>query len=116
MDKGSDFSSDPLSADGTLQRGIHRVGDSLHGGIDKVVDPVHGVVERASASAHQAVDRLASGVASAAQNLDERLDKARATPRHAVDCARDYVAARPLKAVALAFAVGWVWGRIGANR
>ncbi|WP_326533946.1 hypothetical protein [Pseudorhodoferax sp.] len=106
----------PAPDTGKLQRGVQQVGDNLHSTIDRVAQPVHGAVERASASAHQAVDRLASGVADAAQRVDERLDQARATPNHAVACAREYVAARPLKAVAAALALGWLLGRIGAYR
>lgn len=110
----SDFSNAPES--GTLRRGVQQVGENLHSTIDKVAQPVHGAVERASATAHQTVDRVASGVAGAAQRFDAQLERARATPNHAVECARDYVAARPLKAVAAALALGWLIGRIGAYR
>lgn len=101
---------------GKLQRGVQQVGDSLHSTIDRVAQPVLGAVDRASSTAHETVDRLASGVAGAAQRVDQRLHQARATPNHAVESARDYVAARPLKAVGAAFLVGWLLGRIGAHR
>lgn len=105
------------SADtGKLQRGVQQVGDNLHETIDRVAQPVRGAVERASVSAHETVDRLASGVAGAAQRVDDRLSQARATPNQAVASAREYVAARPLKAVAAALALGWLLGRIGAYR
>lgn len=101
---------------GKLQRGVQQAGDTLHSTIDRVTEPVLGAVDRASSTAHETVDRLASGVAQAAQRVDQRLHQARTTPNHAVECARDYVAARPLKAVAAAFVFGWLWGRIGAHR
>lgn len=114
MPDDTDAQSTPES--GQLQRGLQQAGDNLHAGIDRVAQPVHQAVSRASASAHQTVDRMAGGVAEAAQRFDERLDRVRATPNHALACARDYVAARPLKAVAAALALGWLLGRIGAQR
>jgi ElaB/YqjD/DUF883 family membrane-anchored ribosome-binding protein len=99
-----------------LQRGVQQVGDTLHATIDRVAEPVQGVVERAASAAHDTVERVAGGVQGAAERLDERLARARATPNEAVACARDYVVARPLQAVAIAFGVGWLLGRIGADR
>ncbi|MFT3720872.1 hypothetical protein [Pseudorhodoferax sp.] len=104
------------AADGPVQRGVHQVGESLHSTIDRVSAPAHGAVHRASASAHQAVDRLAGGVAAAAGQVDRRLGRVRDTPEQLLACARGYVAARPLKAVAAALALGWLVGRLGARR
>lgn len=101
---------------GRLQRGLQQAGDNLHATIERVAQPVQQAVNRASASAHETVDRMADGVAGAAQRLDARLDRVRATPNHALECARDYVAARPFKALATALAVGWLLGRLGAHR
>lgn len=101
---------------GKLERGLHQAGEGLHSTIERVVQPVHGAVERASATAHETVDRLTDGVAGAAQRVDARLEQIRATPNQALDSARAYVAERPLQSVALALAVGWLWGRLGAYR
>ena len=106
----------PSLDDGKLQRGVHEVGDNLHSTIDRVAQPVHHAVDRASAGAHQTVDRMASGVAGAAQRLDQRMDRVRAAPNQLVEGACEYVAARPLKAVAAALAIGWLLGRTGAHR
>ncbi len=101
----------PSGNDGTLQRGLNDVGDNLHSTIDRVAQPVYAAVDRASAGAHQTVDRVASGVAGAAQRLDERIERVRAVPNELAQGARDYVAARPFQSVAIAFAIGWLWGR-----
>ncbi|KQP35609.1 YqjD family protein [Pseudorhodoferax sp. Leaf274] len=106
----------PTLDTGKLQRGVQEVGENLHSTIDRVAQPVHQVVERASAGAHQTVDRMANGVAEAAQRLDAKIDRVRATPNQALEGAREYVAARPLKTVAAALALGWLIGRIGAYR
>ena len=114
MQDDTDARSTPES--GQLQRGLEQAGENLHASIDRVAKPVHQAVSRASASAHQTVDRMAGGVAGVAQRFDERLERVRTTPNHAMECARDYVAARPLKAVAAALALGWLLGRLGAYR
>jgi ElaB/YqjD/DUF883 family membrane-anchored ribosome-binding protein len=106
----------PSLDDGTLQRGLNDVGENLHSTIDRVAQPVHHAVNRVSAGAHQTVDRMASGVAGAAQRLDERIDRVRAAPNELLDGARGYVAARPLKAVAAALAIGWLLGRTSGHR
>lgn len=106
----------PSLDDGKLQRGVHEVGENLHSTIDRVAQPVHHVVERVSAGAHQTVDRVASGMAGAAQRLDHRIDRVRAAPNQLLEGACEYVAARPLKAVATALVIGWLLGRTGAHR
>lgn len=112
MHNGTFSSSD--AAGGALQRGVNQVGSTLHSGIDKVADPVRGAVDRASASAHSTVDRVASGVHSAAERVDTQARRLTEAPTRAVDYSRQYVRARPLQAVAMALAAGWLLGRLGA--
>lgn len=107
--------SGTLNDSGTLQRGVKQVGESLHSTIDRVAEPALGAVERVSNTAHETVNRVANKVTAAAERLDSRLERARGTPNHLVDCTRDYVASRPLKAVAAALALGWLLGRLGAR-
>lgn len=124
MQNGTSYtvgSSTPLSAsaeDGTLQRGVRQVGDSLHGTIEKVAEPVHSAVNRASTSAHEGIEKVASTVQAAASRVDQQARRVRDTvrdiPHQAADQARDYVRIRPLQAVGIAFAVGWLFGRLGA--
>lgn len=102
--------------EGLLRRGVQQVGESLHAGIERAADPAHDAVARVSRTAHQAVDRVAGGVAAAVDGVDQQLDRARSLPAEALDCARTWLAGRPLHAVATAFAVGWLMGRLGARR
>lgn len=118
MDERIPHLQDAPAQDGALERGVRQVGDTLHGAIEKVADPVYGAVHRASSSAHEGVDRVASSVQAAASKVDEHARRVRDTvldiPHQAAEQARDQVRHRPLQAVALAFAVGWVIGRLGA--
>ncbi len=102
-------------AEGTMLRGVQQAGDSLHSTIDRVAEPVKGVVDRASASAHQTVDRIASGVHAAAEKVDAQTHRVRQLPDEALENTRAYVRSRPLQTVAIALAVGWLFGRLGAH-
>lgn len=116
MPNGIHFSDEPISLDGTLQRGVQQAGESLHSTIDRVVDPVYGAVGQVSRRAHESVDKVASTVHAAAERLDAQTQRVRALPSEAAEQLRDVVRARPLKAVAAALALGWLFGRLGARR
>lgn len=108
--------STATDATGALQRGVEQAGDTLHSTIDKVAQPVLAAVDRASTGAHQAVDRVASGVHAAAEKVDAQAQRLQDMPHRAADHARDYVRSRPLQTVALAAALGWLFGRLGGHR
>ena len=116
MYNGTTQPHDSNAQDGTLQRGVRQVGDTLHETIDKVVEPAHGAVNRVSSSAHEGVDKVASTVQAAADKVDQQTRRVREIPHQAADHARDYVRSRPLKTIGAAFALGWLLGRIGAYR
>ncbi len=103
-------------AGGALQRGVQQAGDSLHSTIEKVTQPVQAAVGKAAAGAHETVDRVAEGVQAAAAKVDDQTRRLQQMPHRAADHARDYVRSRPLQTVALAAALGWLWGRLGAHR
>lgn len=102
--------------EGLLRRGVQQVGESLHAGIERATDPAHDALSQVSQTAHRAVDRMAGGMAAAVEGVDVKLERARSLPAEAMDCARDWLAQRPLHAVATAFAVGWLMGRLGGRR
>ena len=99
-----------LASDSSLQRGVNQVGTALHNSIDKMADPTRSAIDRASSSAHETVDKLASKAEQAAQAMEERRRRMAEAPNRAMDQARDYVVANPLRAVGTALAVGYVLG------
>jgi ElaB/YqjD/DUF883 family membrane-anchored ribosome-binding protein len=105
--------SDSGRQDGTALRGVQQVGDTLHNTIDRVATPVKDVLDRASSTAHQTVDRVASGMHSAAEKVDAQTRRARQLPNDVLESAREHVRAQPLQTVALAAALGWLFGRLG---
>jgi ElaB/YqjD/DUF883 family membrane-anchored ribosome-binding protein len=99
-----------LATDSSLQRGVNQVGTALHNSIDKMADPTRSAIDRASSSAHETVDKLASKAEQAAQAVEDRRRRMAEAPNRAMDQARDYVVANPLRAVGTALAVGYVLG------
>lgn len=116
MYNGTTQPHETIAPDGTLQRSMRQVGDTLHDTIDKVAEPARSAVNRVSSSAHEGVDKMASTVQAAAGKVDQQARRVREIPHQAADHARDYVRNRPLQAMGAAFAIGWLLGRLGAYR
>ncbi|MDP3310821.1 MAG: hypothetical protein Q8S56_07615, partial [Polaromonas sp.] len=104
------------SAENAVQRGVSQAGSSLHDTIDKVADPVHSTVERAATAAHNTVDKLASGASSVAGKVSDQAQRFTDVPLQAVDYSKAYIKDHPLQAVGAALLVGWLLGRLTANR
>jgi len=102
--------------DGALARGVEQIGSAAHQTIDKVAQPARATVERVSASAHETVDRIVDNANDAAHRLEDRARRVRDLPARAVARSGDYVRDRPLQAVGLALAAGFIIGRLTAWR
>jgi ElaB/YqjD/DUF883 family membrane-anchored ribosome-binding protein len=100
---------------GPLQRGVQQVGDSLQTTVDKMADPMHEAVNRATNAMQDGVESMTSSVKGIAEKIDERTRRVREIPDRATEQVRDYIRARPIKAIGLAFAIGWLIGRLGAD-
>jgi ElaB/YqjD/DUF883 family membrane-anchored ribosome-binding protein len=70
------------------------------------------VLDKATDIAHSAVETAAGAVAQPAQWLAQQGDQLRARQGKLIDDAGDYVAANPLKSLAIALAAGIILGRI----
>ena len=113
MEKSNPFPASP--AGNAIQRGIESTGSALHQGIDKVVDPVRSTVDSLSASAHQTVDSLASGASHAADRFADETRKIYEAPSKALTYSKTCIQDRPLEAVGIALAIGFVLGRLTAR-
>ena len=98
-----------------IQRGVESAGAALHQGIDKVSDPARSVIESVSATAHHTVDSLAGGVTHVADRFSDETRKIAEAPRKALDYSKSRVQDRPLEAVGIALALGFVLGRLTAR-
>lgn len=113
MEKTTSF---PTSASSNaVQRGVESTGSALHQGIDKVVDPVRNTVDSLSASAHQTVDSLASSANHVADRFADETRKISEAPGRALTYSKTCIQDRPLEAVGIALAIGFIYGRLTAR-
>ena len=104
------------SAENAVLRSVNQAGSSLHDSIDKATQPVHSTVDRAASVAHSTVDKLASGASTVAGKVSEHAHLLTDVPLQAVDYSKAYIKDHPLQAVGGALLIGYIFGRMSANR
>jgi ElaB/YqjD/DUF883 family membrane-anchored ribosome-binding protein len=103
------------SASDSAARHVDSAGAALHSGIDKAADPARQAVDRISSVAHKTVDRLAGGAAQVADRFSEQTRRAVEAPKEALEFSRSWVQEKPMEAVGVALAIGFVIGRLTAR-
>ena len=98
-----------------IHRGVDSAGSALHSTIDMVVDPARSTVDRVSSAAHQTVDKIAGQAASVADRFSDQTRWVAQAPNQAVESAKSWIKEKPLEAVGMALAFGYIWGRVTAN-
>lgn len=98
-----------------LKRTVESAGSALHSSIDKVVDPALDAVGYVGSAAHDAVNRLSSGATQVADRVSENATRVYDAPGHAVECSRSWIQDKPLEAVGMALALGFIIGRLTAH-
>jgi ElaB/YqjD/DUF883 family membrane-anchored ribosome-binding protein len=110
----------PTSGNSSKGNGaVHKVASSAHAAVDRAAEAADDVarkakpaIDRAAELAHYAVDKAADVAAPTAEWLGEQGDSLMASPKKLVDGTCKYVAANPLKSVAIALVAGLLIGRI----
>ena len=105
----------PDKSPNLVHRGVDSAGSALHSTIDMVVDPARSTVDRVSTAAHKTVDKLADQATSVADRFSDQTRWVADAPNHAVECTKSWIKERPLEAVGMALAFGYIWGRLTAN-
>lgn len=103
------------SSDSAVLRGVDSAGAALHQGIDKLAGPVRSTVETLSTSAHGAVASIASGASHVAERFVDETRKISEAPGKALEYSKTSVQDRPLQAVGIALALGFIIGRLTAR-
>lgn len=98
---------------------VHEAATSAHAAVDRVAEAAdkaarkaRPAIDRAAELAHHAVDKAADVAAPSAEWLGEQGENLMAAPKNLVDGTCKYVAANPLKSVAIALVAGLLIGRI----
>lgn len=99
----------------SVQRGVDSAGAALHSTIDKMAEPARSTVDRLSSAAHDTVDRLASNATQVADRVSEQTRRVTEAPSQALDYSKSWIQDKPLEAVGVALAVGFILGRLTAR-
>ena len=94
--------------DEVVKPAVDSVGTALHGTIDKVA----GTVERVSGAAHETVDKLADQATQVADRFSDQTRWLSEAPNQALVSSKDWIREKPLEAVGIALAVGYLYGRL----
>jgi ElaB/YqjD/DUF883 family membrane-anchored ribosome-binding protein len=95
-----------------VHRGVDSAGAALYSGIDKVADPARQAVDRLSSAAHGTVDKLASSATHTADRFSDQTRRVTEAPARALERSKSWVQDKPLEAVGVALAVGFIVGRL----
>lgn len=98
-----------------LKRSVESAGSTLHSSIDKMVDPALDTVGRATHVAHDAVNRLSSGATQVADRVSEQAAWVSDASGRAVESSKSWIQDKPLEAVGMALALGFIIGRLTAH-
>lgn len=104
------------SASGTWDTNVEQAQSAAHDTIDKVSQQARPAVDRLSEKAHQTVDRLSGAASQAASTLSEKASHYREVQDHLVTGARDQIRERPVAALAIALAAGFVLRHLLSSR
>ena len=94
--------------DEVVKPAVDSAGNALHGTIDKVA----GTVERVSGAAHETVDKLADQATQVADKFSDQTRWLSEAPNQALVSSKDWIREKPLEAVGIALAVGYLYGRL----
>lgn len=101
---------------GGLSRKVDDANSSVHHAIDRASSAAGPVVDQFAAGAHQAADRLAAAANQAAASLESAGDRLKATQTQWVDSCGSYVREKPVTALGIAVASGFMLGLLVGRR
>ena len=112
---GDAFGAGESTTVGAVKRGVDSAGAALHSSIDKIVDPAINTVDRVTIAAHDTVNRLASGATHVADRVAEQASRVSDASGRAVESSKSWIQDKPLEAVGMALALGFIIGRLTAH-
>ncbi|HQS30964.1 MAG: hypothetical protein B7X59_11890 [Polaromonas sp. 39-63-203] len=118
MDNTSGYAGsnpDANPAPNPVSGSVDSAGAALHTTIEKMARPAHSTVDRVSTAAHETVDKLASRVNHVADRFSDQTRLVTEAPSRAVEFSKSWVQDKPLEAVGVALAIGFILGRLTAR-
>jgi len=96
----------------TVERKASQAHDAVEAATAKASEKVAPAIDRVARAAHDTVDKVAQAAGPAADWLNQSAEQLKQQQQQIVDGCRGYVRQRPLVAVGVALAVGYLAGRL----
>jgi ElaB/YqjD/DUF883 family membrane-anchored ribosome-binding protein len=80
---------------------------------DRIANKATDAITSVTSSIHDTVDRVAERANTATQWTSDKIDAVKRAPVDSLEAGAEYIRSNPYKAVAIALAVGYVFGRVG---
>jgi ElaB/YqjD/DUF883 family membrane-anchored ribosome-binding protein len=108
MDSPKTLPTGTNGSNGTWDRTVDQASTTAHKTIDKLSDAARPAVDRLSSSAHQAIDRISGAATQAAMTLSEKIGPVKDLQEQLIEEARVRVREKPVAALAIAVAAGFL--------
>ena len=116
MEATGKITPNPNDGSRNLARTVNQASTGAHEVIDKVSGAALPVVDRIALGAHQAVDKIASAAGHAAETLGVRGGQLKNAQVRAMEQCRGYVRDKPVTALGIAIAAGFILSRLWRSR
>ena len=98
------------SKDGAISRKVEDASSSVHHAIDRASSAAGPVVDQLASGAHQVADRVAGAATQAAQSIEGASGRLMAAPTQWMNSCGNYVQQKPVTALGIAAASGFLLG------
>ena len=102
------YASSTSHAAGAPTNALNSAASTAHEVVDRLGAPLEGAVNKAKQAAHGAVDKAVTATKPVARWVEQKEQYA----EDQLKGTKEYVAANPIKALAIAFVAGAIFGRI----
>ena len=92
---------------------VDTVAEQARTATDRIADKATDAISSVKASIHETVDNVADRANTATRWTSQKIDAVKQAPMDSLEAGAEYIRANPYRAVAIALAVGYVFGRIG---
>lgn len=116
MEANEKATPNPHDGSRHLTRTVAHASTGAHDAIDKVSGAARPMVDRIASGAHQAVDKIAGAAGQAAETLGVRGEQLKNAQVRAVEQCRGYVRDKPVTALGIAIAAGFLLSRLLRSR
>jgi len=102
------FNNDSAGVSGSVSRTVDKAAEGLHQSINSATEKTHPAIDRIAAGAHNATDRISEATSNAAEAINHKSDQLMDVEARVLASAREFIQEKPLSALGIALAAGYI--------